>query len=72
MLDMSPALLDLWEKEKKTLECCEAVLYHWLNHPTKEEYPASWESLYELLDVCDFGAEVFSDLKKAVEKAIMI
>ena len=68
MLDISPAQLDLWGKEKDALECCEAVLYHWLSHPT-EEYPATWEGLYELMDDCDFGIAV-SDLKRAVENAI--
>ena len=69
MLGISSSQLDLWRQEKQAiLERCEAVLDHWLNHPT-EEYPATWEGLYELLEDCEFS-EVVTKLKRAVENAV--
>ena len=60
--------LDVWAKEKDSKECCDAVLSHWLDHPTGH-YPATWEGLYELLNDSELS-QVAVDLKNAVEKAI--
>ena len=60
--------LDVWAKEKDAKDCCDAVLSHWLDHPSRH-YPATWGGLCELLDDSELG-QVASDLKNALEKAI--
>ena len=61
--------LEDWEKNKRSSQdCCDAVIHHWLSNPT-EEYPATWEGLYELLEDCELGV-VASKLKIAVKSAI--
>ena len=61
--------LEVWEREKDSKSCCEAVLSHWLDHPPSP-YPATWEGLYELLDDSELG-EVSTGLHVAVENAII-
>ena len=69
MLEIPWQVLEDWESNKKSSqECCDAVIHHWLNNPT-EDYPATWEGLYELLKDCELDV-VASKLKKAVERAI--
>ena len=49
------------------LECCRAVLSHWLKNPPKE-YPITWRGLLELLEDCRLG-QVVSDLKIVLSKS---
>ena len=60
--------LEDWQRRKhSSQDCCDAVINHWLNNPT-EDYPTTWEGLYDLLEDCELG-EVASNLKTAVENA---
>ena len=59
----------MWEKEKKTEECCTAVFHYWLDHPC-EDYPPTWEGLGELLVDCELS-QVATELKLAVNNIIM-
>ena len=60
--------LKVWEKERDIKDCCNSVLNHWLDH-SPDEYPATWEGLYELLDDCEFG-QLVTKLKIAVKNAV--
>ena len=59
--------LEVWSKEKDAKGCCSAVLNHWLNQTSR--YPATWNSLYELLEDCELS-NIAADLKIAIENAI--
>ena len=45
----------------KHIDCCRAVLGHWLENPP-EEYPITWRGLIELLQDSELG-QVVSELK---------
>ena len=60
--------LEVWAKRKDDKDCCEAVLFHWLDHSPRR-YPATWEGLYELLDDSELG-QVAIELRQAVDNAI--
>ena len=60
--------LQVWAREKDSEDCCEEVLFHWLDHPPRR-YPATWDGLYELLDDSELG-EVATQLCEAVDNAI--
>ena len=60
--------LDVWDKRLDDKECCEKVLYAWLDQSPRR-YPATWEGLYELLDDSELG-QVATELKQAVNNAI--
>ena len=49
------------------LECCRAVLCHWLENPPKE-YPITWRGLLELLEDSRLG-QVVSELKIVLSKS---
>ena len=69
LLQIPFEMLELWVKEKRSAEdCCDAVIHHWLHNPT-EDYPSTWEGLYELLDDCGSG-NIARSLEMAVENAI--
>lgn len=68
LLEIPWQVLEDWQRTKQSSEvCCDAVINHWLNNPT-EEYPATWEGLYDLLEDCELDV-VASNLKKAVANA---
>ena len=46
------------EYRDKPLECCRAVLGHWLENPPTE-YPITWRGLIELLKDSKLGQVVF-------------
>ena len=54
------------EHHSKPLECCRAVLDHWLENPPTE-YPLTWEKLIELLKDCKLG-QVVSELQSVLSK----
>ena len=69
MLEIPWQVLEDWQKDKRSSQdCCDAVIHHWLINPT-EDYPATWEGLYELLEDCELGM-VASKLKIAVKNAV--
>ena len=49
------------EYRDKHIDCCRAVLGHWLENPP-EEYPITWRGLIELLQDSELG-QVVSELK---------
>ena len=51
----------------KYLECCRAILDHWLENPPTE-YPLTWKGLIELLEDCQLG-QVVSELQSILSKA---
>ena len=55
------------EHQDKPLECCRAVLCHWLENPPKD-YPITWRGLLELLEDCQLG-QVVSELKNVLSKS---
>ena len=62
--------IDKWAAEDSNMQpddCCEAMLSYWLDNPPPS-HPVTWESLYELLELCDLG-QVACNLKHAVNKA---
>ena len=54
------------EHHKEPLECCRAVLSHWLENPPAE-YPLTWKKLIELLTDCKLG-QVVSELQRVLSK----
>ena len=55
------------EHRDKHLDCCRAVLGHWLENPS-EEYPITWRGLIELLQDSELG-QVVSELKFVLSKS---
>ena len=55
------------EHRDKPLECCRAVLCHWLENPPSE-YPITWRGLIELLKDCKLG-QVVSELKSVLSES---
>ena len=49
-------------------ECCQAVLYLWLNNPPPN-YPATWKGLIDLLEASKLG-EVATELRIVLSNAI--
>ena len=54
------------EHRDKPLDCCRAVLGHWLENPPKE-YPITWKGLIELLKDCKLG-QVVSELRSILSE----
>ena len=48
--------------------CCREVLGQWLDHPP-DEYPTTWQGLFELLEDSQLG-QIVSQLRNIVDKAI--
>ena len=55
------------EHQNKPLECCRAVLCHWLENPPRE-YPTTWRGLFELLKDSRLG-QIVSELKIVLSKS---
>ena len=55
------------EHRDKHMDCCRAVLHHWLENPP-EEYPITWRGLIELLQDSELG-QVVAELKNALRKS---
>ena len=55
------------EYRDKHIDCCRAVLGHWLENPPKG-YPITWRGLIELLQDSELG-QVVSELKKVLSKS---
>ena len=55
------------EHRDSHMDCCRAVLGHWLDDPP-EEYPTTWRGLFELLEDCRLG-QVVSELKNVLSKS---
>ena len=55
------------EYRDKHMDCCRAVLGHWLDNPP-EDYPMTWRGLIELLEDCQLG-QVVSELKNVLSKS---
>jgi hypothetical protein len=51
----------------KSLECCRAVLSHWLENPPTD-YPITWRGLIELLRDCKLG-QVVSELQSVLSES---
>ena len=68
LIDLSvPTLTTIaTEYRDKPLECCRAVLCHWLENPPTE-YPLTWEKLIELLTDCKLG-QVVSELQRVLSR----
>lgn len=67
LLGLLPNELEAWEirHHDDDTECWHRVMEHWLTEGGTQDYPATWEGLYEL--VRDGGyAEVTRDLREAV------
>ena len=60
--------LEVWAREKDAEECCERVLSYWLDNPP-QDYPATWEGLYELLEDSELS-QVAAKLKQAVVNSV--
>ena len=70
LLDLTQNQLTAWDTQHRgnAALCWKEVMQCWLNGGS-EEYPPSWEGLYDLLE--DVGCPaVAAELKKAVGKAI--
>lgn len=68
LLAIPSTQLKRWSKDKNPRECCDAVLQYWLDNPP-DDYPFTWEGLYELLDDCELDTNIIEELKDAVEKS---
>ena len=68
--------LDVWDSQYRgdAAQCCEKVMQRWLEggsegeEEEEEDYPATWEGLYTLLDDAEL-TEVAVKLKEAVTAA---
>ena len=67
-LVVSRQLLDVWSKRMDDKDCCHAMLCQWLDNPP-EDYPATWEGLYDLLNDSELG-QVAADLRYALDNTI--
>lgn len=72
ILRLAENQLEKWDDEYRgdANNCWARVMGEWLNQCT-EDYPASWEGLYTLLDDAEFS-EVAQELRKAVDGASSI
>ena len=70
LVEIPLPLLTGWEEKygKDPMNSINAVLSHWLEHPT-EYYPVSWEGLSHLLDDAELG-QVALDLNQALSNAL--
>ena len=68
-ISLHPNVMDGWRQCGETAESCwEKTMQLWLDGQGNKEYPASWESLYEMLEDVQLGG-VVPDLKEAVNGA---
>ena len=69
LISLSFQQLECMEKEyrDKHIDCCRAVLGHWLDNPP-EEYPITWRGLIELLQDSELG-QVVTELKSVLSKS---
>ena len=60
--------MDAWQQEclGKVARCCTKVFEHWLTSGGTEDYAATWEGLYRLLEDIDC-ATIAEDLKNIVQ-----
>ena len=56
LLALELAVLDNWEAQYAgdSTRCCNRVMEYWLNGDDDNEYPPTWEGLYELLEDAEF------------------
>lgn len=62
--------LKAWDSENRrdAATCWKEVMAYWLNGGGKDDYPATWEDLYILLDDAEL-TEIARKLKDAVTSA---
>ena len=71
-LSIEPNILDAWEKEhqRDASSCCDKVMGEFITNGGTDDYPSTWEGVYQLLKDIKCGG-VAKDLKEAVTRAIM-
>ena len=72
LIGLSFHQLDCMAREHHNIhiDCCRAVLGHWLDNPPKE-YPITWRGLIELLQDSELG-QLVSELKTVLSKSNII
>ena len=72
LVEVPNSILESWgtKYREDSLQCIKRVLSHWLDHPT-EEYPASWEGLYRLLEDIECS-DVAKTLKQCVDASVHV
>ena len=71
LVDIPSGLLEAWgiKYREDPLKCIKPVLSHWLSNPT-EDYPATWEGLYQLLEDIEYS-EIAKQLRQCLDNATM-
>ena len=72
LISVDVSILESWGTKYRgdSLQCIKRVLSHWLDHPT-EEYPASWEGMYRLLEDIECS-NVAKKLRQCVNDASVL